>query len=89
MSFEYNYEGTMMAGDITIISEPSWPVVYIDAIPLKSETWELMRTPVKVSLHEGDRDIGLSMVGYCDDFDHIYIYPKVDIIYNRRLVLCP
>ena len=74
-------------GTVIIDSDPRGANIYVDGqILINPETEESIKTPAKVSLREGRRDIVLRIDKYDDYVTYIDVIPGTTVIKNGNLV---
>ena len=66
-------------GNVTIISYPVGATIYIDGSRVTDEMGNPIITPATVSILEGYHDIILSLNGYFDGYEYIYVYPGAEL----------
>jgi hypothetical protein len=79
----------MDTGDITIRTDPPGAEIYIDSILVTDNEGNCLVTPIKLTLEEGMHRFLLTLAGYYDNWEQIYIYRGSDIELNRNLMFSP
>lgn len=79
----------MNTGDITIRTNPQGATIYADGILATDNSGNPLKTPIKLTLQEGDHRFLLVLAGYYEDWEHVYIYSGSDIQLDRSLMLAP
>ena len=79
----------MGTGDITIRTEPPGAEIYIDSILATDTAGNCLVTPIKLTLEEGMHRFLLTLAGYYNDWEQIYIYRGSDIELSRNLTPSP
>lgn len=73
-------------GDITIRTNPSGAMIYVDSVLVTDVAGNPVLTPTRLSLTEGMHRFQFVASGYYEDWAHEYIYLGSDIQLDRSLM---
>ena len=79
----------MSTGDITIRTNPSGAIIYVDSLLATDASGNPLVTPITLTLPEGMHRFQMVLSGYYDDWEQIYIYCGSDIQLERNLMQIP
>ncbi len=79
----------MSTGKITIRTNPSGAMIYVDSLLATDATGNPLITPVTITVPEGMHRFQMILTGYYEDWAHEYIYCDSDIQLDRNLMQVP
>lgn len=78
----------METGNITIGTYPYGATIFVDNILILDEQKNPVLTPVVLLANVGYHDIQLSLDGYCNEFDGVYVEKNENINIFHNFQIC-